>query len=70
MMYSNLQATEEYEPDMEDGEGELFWPGHAGGMGGGEGLGWVCLMGRSMIREFGAEIGYVGLAGVVPKPNL
>jgi hypothetical protein len=66
-MYSSLQAGEEHEPDMEDTEGELFWPGN---MGSGQGLGWVCLMGRAMIREFGGEIGYKGLDGVVPKPKL
>jgi hypothetical protein len=66
MMYSTLQATDEHEPDMEDCEGELFWPS---GVGGGEGLGWVCLMGKSMINEFGGEIGYKGLDGIVPKPK-
>ena len=46
---------------MEDEEGELFWPGQCVT---GEGLGWVCLMGRSMLREFGREVGYRGVEGL------
>lgn len=65
MMYSSLGPEEEYEPDIEDTEGELFWPGQCAR---GEGLGWLCLMGRAMINEFGKPLGYKGLAGVVPKP--
>lgn len=65
MMSSSLTAHEEHEPDIEDEEGELFWPGQCVT---GEGLGWVCLMGKAMIKEFGRDIGYLGLAGVVPKP--
>lgn len=65
MMGSSLTAHEEHEPDIEDEEGELFWPGQCVT---GEGLGWVCLMGKAMIKEFGRDIGYLGLAGVVPKP--
>jgi len=65
MMGSSLTAYEEHEPDIEDEEGELFWPGQCVT---GEGLGWVCLMGKAMIKEFGRDIGYLGLAGVVPKP--
>ena len=50
----------------EDDDGELFWPGQCVT---GEGLGWVCLMGRSMVREFGREFGYEGEKGVVEKPG-
>jgi len=66
MVYSTLTPTEEHEPDLEDEEGELFWPGQliTGG-----GLGWVCLMAKAMILEFGKRYGYKGLQGVVPKPN-
>ncbi|TDL14109.1 hypothetical protein BD410DRAFT_284978, partial [Rickenella mellea] len=66
MMYSGLTAQDEYEPDMEDDEGELFWPGQcvAGG-----GLGWVCLMGRGMVKEFGKDVGYEGSAGIIRKPD-
>jgi hypothetical protein len=32
-------------------------------------LGWVCLVGKAMIKEFGRDIGYVGYDGVVPKPE-
>lgn len=65
MMYSTLSATDEHEPEFEDDEGELFWPGQSTN---GEGLGWICLMGQAMLREFGRPYGYKGLAGVVPKP--
>jgi hypothetical protein len=57
MVHSNLGADEEYQPDMEDEEGELFWPGQCTT---GEGLGWVCLMGKAMIHELGKEFGYIG----------
>ena len=51
---------------LEDEEGELFWPGQliTGG-----GMGWVCLMGKAMLKEFGRELGYQGLEGIIPKPS-
>ncbi|KAJ7045645.1 hypothetical protein C8F04DRAFT_1249036 [Mycena alexandri] len=66
MISSTLSPNEEHEPDFEDEEGELFWPGQAST---GEGLGWVCLMGKAMIKEFGKAYAYRGLDGVVPKPK-
>ena len=66
MVYSTLAAQEEYEPDMDDEDGELFWPGQCVS---GDGLGWVCLMGHAMVREFGQEIGYRGMDGLIPKPD-
>lgn len=66
MIGSSLAAHEEHEPDIEDEEGELLWPTQAVT---GEGLGWVCLMGKAMIKELGRDFGYVGLAGVVRKPD-
>jgi hypothetical protein len=66
MINSSLSPHEEYEPDFEDEEGELLWPGQSIT---GEGLGWVCLMGQAMIREFGQLYGYRGIKGVVPKPS-
>ncbi|KAL5528208.1 hypothetical protein ACEPAF_7344 [Sanghuangporus sanghuang] len=66
MVCSTLSAYEEYEPDMEDGEGELFWPSQCVT---GEGIAWVCLMGRAMVREFGKDIGYTSFAGIIPKPG-
>jgi len=66
MMYSTLLPTEEHEPDFEDEEGELYWPDQCIN---GEGIGWVCLMGKAMIQEFGKPYGYKGLEGVVPKPK-
>ncbi|KAJ7703068.1 hypothetical protein B0H17DRAFT_1194311 [Mycena rosella] len=66
MVSSTLSPNEEHEPDFEDEEGELFWPGQSST---GEGLGWVCLMGKAMIKEFGKAYAYRGLDGVVPKPK-
>jgi len=66
MIHSTLAATDEHEPDIEDEDGELLWPGQCIN---GEGLGWVCLMGQAMIREFGKQYGYKGIKGVVPKPE-
>lgn len=65
MMYSTLSATDEIEPDVEDEEGELFWPGQ---LITGEGIGWVCTMGKAMIKEFSRPFGYRGIDGVIPKP--
>jgi hypothetical protein len=61
---SSLLPEEEYEPDFEDEEGELYWPGQCKM---GEGLGWLCLMGKAMIQEFGKGIGYKGVEGVIKK---
>ncbi|KAI5123907.1 hypothetical protein M0805_005723 [Coniferiporia weirii] len=66
MVCSTLSAEEEYEPDMEDGEGELFWPSQCVT---GDGIGWVCLMGRAMVREFGRDIGYTSMDAIIPKPG-
>lgn len=66
MMYSTLAATDEHEPDIEDEEGELCWPGQ---MLTGEGLGWVCAMGKAMIKEFGKHYGYRGVDAAIPKPK-
>ncbi|KAJ7594413.1 hypothetical protein C8J56DRAFT_436736 [Mycena floridula] len=67
MIHSSLAPAEEYEPDLDDDECELLWPGQSLQ---GEGLGWVCLMGHAMIKEFGHSYGYNGLKGVVPKPEV
>ena len=64
---SSLLPDEEYEPDFEDEEGELYWPGQCQM---GEGLGWLCLMGESMIKEFGKGIGYKGIEGVIKKEEV
>ena len=63
---TSLSHSDEHEPDFQDDECELFWPGQAIT---GEGLGWVCLMGMSMVKEFGREYGYQGIQGVVPRIN-
>jgi hypothetical protein len=64
---SSLSADEEHEPDIEDDEGELYWPGQSQI---GEGLGWVCLMGKAMVKEFGKGIGYLGIDGVIRKEDV
>ena len=64
---SSLSADEEHEPDIEDDEGELYWPGQSQI---GEGLGWVCLMGKAMVKEFGKGIGYLGINGVIRKEDV
>ena len=66
MVYSTLTAQDEHEPDMEDDDGELFWPGQCVT---GDGLGWLCNMGRAMVKEFGNEFGYKGMDGIIPKPD-
>jgi len=66
MSYSTLSADDEHEPTFDDEDGELYWPGQSTT---GEGLGWVCLMGQAMIKEFGKQYGYMGVHGVVPKPD-
>jgi hypothetical protein len=66
VLHSALIPEYESDVDMEDDDCELFWPGQAAT---GEGLGWVCLMGKAMVAEFGAEYGYKGLKGIVPKPG-
>lgn len=63
---SSLAAQEEFEPDLDDDACELFWPAQAVA---GSGLGWVILLGTAMLREFGREYEYRGIAGVVPKPR-
>ncbi|KAI0029656.1 hypothetical protein K488DRAFT_88511 [Vararia minispora EC-137] len=66
ILHSSLRQEDEPEPDMEDEAGELFWPGAPTT---GEGIGWVCLMGKAMINEFGKTVGYRGYDGCVPKPG-
>jgi len=66
MVYTTLSPNEEFEPDFEDEEGELFWPTQCAS---GEGLGWVCLMGQAMIKEYGKPYGYIGHAGIIKKPT-
>jgi hypothetical protein len=67
MIQSSLQPGDEMQPDMDDDEGELYWPGQ---LATGDGLGWVCLMGRAMVTEFGKDYGYVGVNGVVQTPRV
>ncbi|KZT67180.1 hypothetical protein DAEQUDRAFT_406548 [Daedalea quercina L-15889] len=65
MAYSSLTTQDEHEPDFDDEEGELFWPGQVVGS---EGLGWICYMGRAMIKEYAKQYGYKGVDGALPLP--
>lgn len=65
MIHSTFSSHDEHEPDIEDDDGELFWPGQ---LVTGQGLGWVCTMGKAMIKELGKEFGYRGIDGIIPKP--
>jgi hypothetical protein len=66
VIQSSLAPEHEPDVDIDDADGELCWPGQAAA---GDGLGWVCLIGKAMVAEFGAEYGYQGLAGVIVKPD-
>lgn len=66
MVHSSLGRADETEPDFEDEDGELFWPGSPVT---GDGIGWVCLMGKAMIMEFGKDYDYKGVDGAIPKPS-
>jgi hypothetical protein len=61
MALSTLQSGDEAQLDLDDAEGELCWPGQ---LATGDSIGWVCLMGRAMIMEFGKDFGYKGVDGV------
>ncbi|KAF8580014.1 hypothetical protein K439DRAFT_338001 [Ramaria rubella] len=54
------------DPSPGPGEGQLLWPGALNSHGG-EGVAWVCLLGRAMIREIGYPLGYRGLDGILRK---
>lgn len=66
MVQSSLGRADETEPDFEDEEGELYWPGSPVT---GDGIGWVCLMGKAMIMEFGKDYEYKSEKGAIPKPS-
>ncbi|TFY52766.1 hypothetical protein EVJ58_g9825 [Rhodofomes roseus] len=65
MAYSSLSTVDEHEPDFDDEEGELFWPGQVVGS---EGLGWICYMGRAMVKEYAKPYRYKGVDGALPLP--
>lgn len=67
IIHTTLLPTEEHEPDIEDEEGELYWPDNCIN---GEGIGWVCLLGKAMIKEYGKAYGYMSVDGAVPKPEV
>lgn len=66
MVGSTLREKDQTEPDFEDEDGELLWPGSPST---GDGVGWVCLMGKAMIMEFGKDYDYQSVQGAIPKPS-
>lgn len=64
---SSLQWNDEFEIDFDDDESELFWPMAPCR---GEGLGWALALGRSMLREYGKNLGYRGIDGVVRPEDI
>jgi hypothetical protein len=60
---TTLSPTDEHEPDIEDEEGELYWPGQFLS----DGIGWLCLVGKAMVKEFGKEYGDRGIDGAIHK---
>ena len=54
------------DPTPGPGEGQLVWPGPLNSHSG-EGIAWVCLLGRAMVREMGYPLGYRGLEGRLQK---
>jgi hypothetical protein len=65
VVYTPLGHGDEHEPDFDDDEGGLYWPDHPLN---GQSIGWVCLLGKAMVKEFGTPFGYKGLDNVLPKP--
>lgn len=65
VVYTTLGPGDEHEPDFDDDEGGLYWPDHPLN---GQSIGWVCLIGKAMVKEFGSPFGYKGLDGVLSKP--
>ena len=66
MVHTSYSAEDEYQPDFEDEDGELFWPTqYMAGLG----IGWVCHLGRSMVRELGREYGYRAQEGLISKAD-
>ena len=66
MINSSYSYTDEYEPDMEDDDGELMWPNQ---LMTGEGWVWLMTMGKAMVREYGKKFSYRGFDGLVQDPN-
>ncbi|KIJ39443.1 hypothetical protein M422DRAFT_49592 [Sphaerobolus stellatus SS14] len=53
------------EPLPAPGEGQLWLPN--GLAASGDGIGWVCLLGRAMLREAAYPLGYRGLDGIIRR---
>ena len=64
--YAGYAPDEERRRDFADISGALCWP--AQGMTG-DGIGWVCFLGRSMISELGSEYGYCGQDGLISRED-
>jgi len=63
-------ATIGGDPAPGPGEGQLWLPTGLT-LANGEGIAWVCLLGRSLIREAAYPLGYRGLDCIIKKdPNV
>ena len=66
VLNTTYTATDEYHPEIEDEEGELFWPGQV--MTGG--IAWYCAVGKAMLKEFSKEYGYRSIDGAISRRDM
>lgn len=66
ILNTTYSATDEYHPDIEDEDGELFWLGQV--MAGG--VAWYCAVGKAMLKEFSKEYGYRSIDGAISKRDM
>ena len=59
-----IDPTRKYKPFQPIAIHDRTWPSQVIT---GQGIGWLCHMGRAMIREFGREYGYRGAEGLLWK---
>ncbi|GJE92258.1 hypothetical protein PsYK624_084120 [Phanerochaete sordida] len=68
ILNTTFTATDEFHPDIEDEQGELFWPGQV--MVNSGGVAWYCAVGKAMLKELGRENGYRGIDGAIDRKDL
>lgn len=68
ILNTTYNATDEYHPDIEDEDGELFWPGQV--MVNAGGIAWYCAVGKAMLKEFSKEYGYRSIDGAVSRRDI